>query len=145
MNCWIFDVDGTLANTAHRKVHLENKPKRWDLWNAGMADDDCHKDIADFVNSAIILNIPVIICTGREEDYREITHNWLVKHNIKYDVMLMRRSKDYRSDDIIKKEMLDELKALGYTPSVVFDDRDRVVKMWRENGIRCFQVAEGDF
>jgi len=34
---------------------------------------------------------------------------------------------------------------LGYTPSVVFDDRDRVVKMWRENGIRCFQVAEGNF
>ena len=27
----------------------------------------------------------------------------------------------------------------------VFEDRDRVVKMWRDLGITCFQVAEGDF
>jgi hypothetical protein len=27
----------------------------------------------------------------------------------------------------------------------VFDDRDKVVKMWRENGISCFQVNYGDF
>ena len=59
--------------------------------------------------------------------------------------MLMRRTKDYRSDDIVKKEMLDEMRAIGYNPTLVFDDRDRVVKMWRENGLRCFQVAEGDF
>jgi hypothetical protein len=26
-----------------------------------------------------------------------------------------------------------------------FDDRDKVVKMWRDNGIICFQVAPGDF
>jgi len=27
----------------------------------------------------------------------------------------------------------------------VFDDRDKVVKMWRNQGLRCCQVAEGDF
>jgi hypothetical protein len=27
----------------------------------------------------------------------------------------------------------------------IFDDRDKVVKMWRSNGIACFQVAPGDF
>jgi len=27
----------------------------------------------------------------------------------------------------------------------VFDDRDRVVKMWRDVGVTCFQVADGEF
>jgi hypothetical protein len=33
----------------------------------------------------------------------------------------------------------------GYEPIMVFDDRNQVVKMWRERGIVCAQVAEGDF
>ena len=28
---------------------------------------------------------------------------------------------------------------------MVFDDRDRVVNMWRRNGVVCAQVAPGDF
>ncbi len=27
----------------------------------------------------------------------------------------------------------------------VFDDRDRLVKMWRSVGVVCLQVADGDF
>ena len=27
----------------------------------------------------------------------------------------------------------------------VFDDRTKLVKMWRSLGVACFQVAEGDF
>jgi hypothetical protein len=27
----------------------------------------------------------------------------------------------------------------------VFDDRDKVVKMWRDEGVACFQVAPGEF
>jgi hypothetical protein len=27
----------------------------------------------------------------------------------------------------------------------VFDDRDKVVNMWRENGLTCMQVAYGNF
>ena len=27
----------------------------------------------------------------------------------------------------------------------VFDDRIQVVDMWRQNGLTCFQVADGDF
>ena len=29
--------------------------------------------------------------------------------------------------------------------AMVFDDRNQVVDMWRQNGLTCFQVADGDF
>jgi hypothetical protein len=60
-------------------------------------------------------------------------------------MLFMRKAKDYRKDQFVKKEMLDTIKFLNYNPTLSFDDRDRVVKMWREEGIRCFQVDYGDF
>jgi len=45
----------------------------------------------------------------------------------------------------VKREMLDRIRADGYNPIMAFEDRSRVVKMWREAGIPCAQVAEGDF
>ena len=57
----------------------------------------------------------------------------------------MRAEGDYRADDVVKGELLDRILADGYHPELVFDDRTRVVNMWRARGIMCAQVAEGDF
>jgi hypothetical protein len=50
----------------------------------------------------------------------------------------------FMPDEILKKEMLDTFVNIDDVFLVV-DDRDKVVKMWREEGLTCFQVAEGDF
>jgi hypothetical protein len=57
----------------------------------------------------------------------------------------MREAGDKRPDDAVKRRMLRRAAKLGKRPDVIFDDRDRVVKMWRSEGIPCFQVAPGDF
>jgi hypothetical protein len=59
--------------------------------------------------------------------------------------LYMRRRNDRRPDYIVKAELLDQLLADGYRPIMAFDDRDQVVKMWREKGVPCAQVAEGNF
>jgi hypothetical protein len=49
-------------------------------------------------------------------------------------------------DDKLKKEWLDKLFPYPHNDIVcVFDDRDKVVDMWRENGLTCMQVAPGNF
>lgn len=53
----------------------------------------------------------------------------------------MRKTGDTRSDTIVKREILDEL-IKEYYIEFALDDRDRVVKQWRESGIKCLQVAE---
>jgi hypothetical protein len=57
----------------------------------------------------------------------------------------MRPYLDRRDDDIIKFELYEQMLADGYEPVLVFEDRDRVVKMWRSMGIKCLQVEPGDF
>jgi hypothetical protein len=45
----------------------------------------------------------------------------------------------------VKQELLNAARADGHDPDVVFDDRDGVVQMWRDNGIPVVQVAKGNF
>lgn len=62
-----------------------------------------------------------------------------------FDELLMRPDERRSEKDVyIKQDMLNDLKQ-DYEVVLAVDDRDQVVQMWRENGIRCLQVAEGDF
>lgn len=60
--------------------------------------------------------------------------------------LFMRPEGDTRKDTLIKKEIY-EREILGkYRVLNVYDDRDCVVRLWREElGLTCFQVAEGKF
>jgi hypothetical protein len=76
---------------------------------------------------------------------RKETEAWLAKHNVEVDFLRMRAHGDFTHDDKLKKTWLEGEIYDGYEVMCAFDDRDKVVKMWRENGVACFQVAEGDF
>ncbi len=141
----IFDIDNTLANGEHRQAFLRSHPRNWAAFNAAMHLDEPHADIIWLLKELWTTGNRILIATGRNEDDREPTEAWLNKHSIPYQNLYMRPAKDYRDDAIIKKEIYEQMKADGYDPFMVFDDRDRVVKMWREIGLRCCQVAPGDF
>jgi hypothetical protein len=138
-------MDGTLCDSDHRKHYLADGKKDWAGWFKDMHLDPVHEDVAQFYEYAVERNIPVFICTGRDDSSREVSQSWLDDNGFNVDELYMRHTGDRRDDSIVKKEMLEQIRALGYNPVLAFDDRDRVVKMWRENGVRCFQVAPGDF
>ena len=60
-------------------------------------------------------------------------------------VVRMRDHGDYTSDDELKWRWLQDARREGQGPDLVFDDRQKVVDMWRRKGVTCFQVAEGNF
>ena len=49
----------------------------------------------------------------------------------------------YISDVELKQNWLSEIGKENVL--CVFDDRNKLVDMWRKNGLVCFQVADGDF
>jgi hypothetical protein len=146
MKVIIFDIDGTVANCTHRQHHVQQKPRRWDLFNKAIPLDTPHDDIIWLFK--LLANEPdtvMLIASGRGEDNRPETEVWLADNAINYKKLYMRRSKDSRPDNIVKKEILDQIRAEFGEPYMVFDDRNQVVNMWRENGVRCLQVAPGEF
>ena len=147
MECFIFDIDGTLADGSHRIHHIQRsdgQPRDWDSYFAAMGDDAPIVPVQRLVN-ALDLCYTIVYVSGRPEEYRRQTEAWLAKHRMPHGNLYMRPIGDRRDDDIIKIEILAQLKQEGYLPIMVFDDRNRVVKAWRAAGLCCAQVAEGDF
>ena len=141
----IFDIDGTLADCEHRRHHVAGKKKNFDAFYSAMAADGLHGDIANLLQMYRARGFVIILCTGRPEQYRAITEHWLERYKIHFDELLMRPDdRRHEPDYQIKQDALDILETV-YTIHLAFDDRDQVVKMWRASGIRCLQVADGNF
>jgi hypothetical protein len=83
--------------------------------------------------------------SGRSDECRQETADWLSKYGCPPGKLYMRKAGDYRADDVVKPELLTEIRAEGYQPLMAFEDRKRVVDAWRANRVPCAQVAEGDF
>jgi predicted kinase len=141
----LVDIDGTLADIEHRRHYVEGTKKDWMGFYSKVSDDTPVPLVKRWVEE--IHKAPeyfVCVVSGRPMDVVGVeTERWLEKHGIQYQHLFMRKRRDFRPDYVIKKEILDALPKDRIAFSI--DDRDQVVKMWRENGITCYQVAEGNF
>jgi len=152
--CYLFDIDGTVADLRHRLHHIKIAPKNWNAFFAEVKNDAPIEHMRTLIYHLVEgqsgamdeHKTRIVFMSGRMERCRADTEAWLVKHHFPaHAALYMRAEGDYRSDDIVKAELLQRVIADGFKPRMAFDDRDRVVKMWRDNGIPCAQVAEGDF
>lgn len=146
--CVIVDIDGTLADCGHRLHYIRKSPKSWSKFFSTnlLAKDKLIEPIAKLVNS-LNEQSSIIYATGRPDNLREATIDWLIEHELWFEPkeLYMRTSGDTRADFIVKKEILYEIKQKGWKPWLSIDDRSSVVSMWRNEGLTCLQVAEGDF
>lgn len=152
MKTVIFDLDGTLADIETRRgISIkENGKMDWDIFF------DPNNILLDTPNRPVITMARllkesghrIVILSGRSKVTKDATRDWLKKFDVPFDVLKMRPdNKEFKfmPDDQLKKLWLDQLFPNTDDVLCVFDDRDKVVKMWRENGLPCLQVAEGNF
>jgi predicted kinase len=128
------DIDGTLAHMRNRSPYEWSKVGEDSL-------DDAVKGLLDLCN----FGYQIILLSGRDSVCRPQTEEWLRSYGVPYDQLFMRAENDNRKDSIVKRELFDDFIRNNYQVQFVLDDRDQVVKMWRAMGLKCLQVAEGDF
>ena len=87
----------------------------------------------------------LLLCSGRGEEQRDVTVDQMNEFGVLYSKLYMRPAKDHRPDDIIKIELLQQIREEFGNPWLWFDDRTRVVNAIRAEGVRVLQVAPGDF
>lgn len=132
----IVDIDGTIAKNVSRSPYDYSK----------VSEDKPHNDIIELVLLLEQEWFEVLFVSGRDASCRKDTMDWIERYMDTWREykLYMRAEGDKRNDTIVKYEILQEL-VNDYYIQYVLDDRDRVVKMWREAGLRCLQVAEGNF
>lgn len=143
--CVIIDIDGTLAHMKDRS------PFDWKRVGEDTLDDQVFavtmathilgKQAAKIKEAAF----ETILMSGRDSVCRPETEAWLKENNIAYDRLFMRAEGDNRKDNLVKEEIYEREINGKYYVLCVFDDRDQVVEMWRNKGLKVLQVAEGDF
>lgn len=140
----VFDLDGTLADCEHRLHHIKKPnlgPADWDIFFAACGEDSPIEHAINVAHALHKVGFHVEIWSARSDQVRSETEEWLDRHCLQLLPLRMRRAGDHRNDDILKAEWIAE----HGKPDLVFEDRARVVKMWRDMGVPCFQVAAGDF
>lgn len=142
--CFLIDIDGTIANGDHRLHHIKKEPKAWDDYFLACGND---APIAHMhaVLTGLSAYFEIVYVSGRSDMVRQQTIDWIDRHGFPCDALYMRKQGDHTNDDVLKIQMLEQVRADGYDPIMAFDDRNRVVAAWRVAGIPCAQVAPGDF
>ena len=152
MKSIIFDLDGTLALIDDRRTlsTKDNGKIDWDIFfdpnniNLDKPNQPVIKVAQMFKDSGF----RIVILSGRLKTTKDVTKKWLENFNVQFDVLKMRpdnKQFKFMSDDDLKQGWLDTLFTNKEDVFAVFDDRNKVVDMWRSNGLNVFQVAEGDF
>jgi len=153
----IFDLDGTLANIEIRRKMATKSNGKVD-WEIFFADrlielDEPNQPVIDTCKALKAAGYNIAILSGRSKSSKQTTMDWLSKHGVEYNILKMRPTSHpwkFMPDEKLKLGWFNDLWADDENKSehevvCVFDDRDKVVKMWREIGLTCMQVAPGDF
>ena len=149
----VVDIDGTLSKVGERLKYLQQDPPDWDRFYEDCFEDEPIEPIIGLLDSlmcsefGLTPSFDVVFCTGRRESVQTKTRKWLFEHLENYcgEPILMRPDNDHRHDTEVKPELL---AAAGITPentAFILEDRNSMVKKWRELGFTCLQVAEGEF
>ncbi|MFG2602693.1 hypothetical protein ACGFT2_03865 [Streptomyces sp. NPDC048514] len=150
----VFDLDNTLADTAHRQHHLESRPRDWAaFFAAAPADPPLAEGVALALESA--RECEVVYLTGRPERCRRDTLEWLAAHGLPEGRVHMRGNADRRPARFTKLEILRRLardravRVLVDDDELVCDDAERagftvVRARWAAESAALRQAQEGE-
>ena len=144
----IFDLDGTLALIDKRRAISTKDNGKMD-WGTFLDPKNINLDEPNIPVIAIaqMLNAQgfnIVILSGRSDITRDATIDWVDRYGVPYDDLIMRpKQHHYMPDNDLKQMWLNDIGVDNV--AMVFDDRQQVVDMWRDNGLTVFQVADRDF
>lgn len=130
----IFDIDGTLA------IRDEALRGPYDMTKVGL--DKPNTIVVEMLLGYRNWGYSIIIVSGREDFCQKETVEWLAKHGIVCDKLIMRKTKDGRKDADIKAEIYWTQIWPHYNVKAVVDDRPQVCRMWREKGLPVIQIGD---
>lgn len=137
----VIDLDGTLANVNHRVHYLRCDKPDWDAFYTASDKDTPNEWCVRLIRAFLNLGIPVRIVTARRDSERAKTEEWVLKNLGRLVPMnWVRVGTDTSKDADLKR---DWLISFGKEKILfVVDDRQRVVDMWRKEGVVCLQCAQ---
>ena len=162
----ICDIDGTISDVTHRLHFITPSatigvPKELETAAVDVVGGRFKKDFISFYNESrrdpvkfkIVAQLreyykqgyQIVLLTARPEAYRQSTMEWLAKNIFEYvkiKTLIMRKTADMRQDVIVKEELYNKY-FKHCLVEAVFEDRPRVIRMWRQRGLKVIDAGDG--
>lgn len=140
----VFDLDQTSLDGGERNIFWYAEPKNFKAGLSGIKHDIMIEPVIELMRFYHSLGDKIIIASARTETCRNQNVEWFKNQNLHFDDMYLRKENDSRSDDIIKKEMLEDIKIKWGKPFAVFEDNESVIDMYKNENIFVFEIHQND-
>ncbi len=138
----IFDLDGVISDASHRQRYLRGPTKDWKGFFAA-AVNDVPIAAGLGLTRAVIDDHTVAILTARPSYMATGTLDWLAAHEVRYHLLILRPAHDRRSSASFKRHELGRLRAAGYEVTAAIDDDERIIDMYRSEGVFALYLHSG--
>jgi hypothetical protein len=138
----VVDVDGVLADAQGRQHLLDWERRDWDAFFDACGDDP----VLDEVRTLLALldeTLAVLLVTARPQRVRELTRSWLERHDLRWDLLVMRPNREYAPAVVFKRDVVDELRDQGFELELALEDDPKNRAMYLEAGVPCLYVHSG--
>lgn len=139
----IVDIDGVLADTSTRQ-HLLERPgggRDWDAFFAAAGDDLPYSEVPALAHG-LPTEVVVVLVSGRPDWLADLTVDWLTRHGMRWDLLLVRRRGDRTGAARFKRAVLGSIRDAGFSVAMAVDDDERVTTMYLAEGIPTVVAVE---
>jgi beta-phosphoglucomutase-like phosphatase (HAD superfamily) len=138
----VFDLDGVLSDAAARQHYLRGPRPDWESFFSASGEDPLIDEVATLLG-LLADDLAIVLLTARPARTGELTVGWLGRHEVRWDLLVMRRDRDYRPARQFKQEAVRDMRARGLDLKLCVEDDLRNVEMFRAEGLPALYIHSG--
>lgn len=129
--CVLVDIDGVLSDASGRQHHLNNPQGRRD-WQGffGAVGEDEPLTAVPALLDLLDPSLSVVLLSARPSWVFELTVEWLLRHTMRWDLLILRGDDDWANAADFKRGVLFELREMGWDVALAIDDDERIIEMY---------------
>jgi uncharacterized HAD superfamily protein len=141
----IVDTDGTLVDVSGIRHYVApgRRFSDFDRFHKASRFSPPHADVVDRVLAEHTAGRTVFVVTARRDRHERLTRDWLAKHDVPFDHLLMRKDTDRRHDVDVKRGILARIRKT-HRVVLAIDDNPGVIALWRSQHIPVIVVPGWD-
>jgi len=138
----VFDLDGVLSDAAARQHFLRGPRPDWEAFFAASEDDPLVDEVATLLG-LLAPQLKIVLLSARPARIRDRTLDWLARHDLRWDLLVLRRPGDHQPARNFKQQAVQALRSHDLDPVLCVEDDLRNVEMFREEGIPALYIHSG--
>jgi hypothetical protein len=143
--CVLVDIDGVLSDASSRQHYLNNPEGRRD-WRGffGAVGDDLPLSAVPTLLALLDRSLTIVLLSARPSWVLEVTVDWLQRHQMRWDLLILRGDDDEVGDAAdFKRGVLFELRESGWDIALAIDDDERIIEMYRAEEQAALYIHSG--